>query len=148
METAIICGRFHGPPGSGNGGYCCGIVAGFIEGTASVRLRIPPPLDVKMDVRRQDDGVAMYHDDELVATGRPATVDIEIPEPPGFVAATKASARYRGFESHFYPGCFVCGPQRDHGDGLREAGDDIRENDQRNAVANALLGDLFTHPHD
>ena len=27
--------------------------------------------------------------------------------------------RYRGFDSHFYPGCFVCGPEREHGDGLR-----------------------------
>jgi len=118
-ETAIIGGRFHGPAGSGNGGYCCGIVAGFIEGTASVRLRIPPPLDVNMDVRRQDDGVAVFHNDALVATGQPASIDIEIPEPPDFATATAASARYRGFESHFYPGCFVCGPQRGHGDGLR-----------------------------
>lgn len=118
-ETVIIGGRFHGPPGSGNGGYCCGIVAGLIEGTAKVRLRIPPPLDVAMDVRRQDEGVALFHNDVLVASGQPTSLDIEIPEPPDFATAVAASARYRGFDSHFYPGCFVCGPERDHGDGLR-----------------------------
>jgi len=61
----------------------------------------------------------LFHKDELVATGSPASVDIEIPQPPDFNAASAASARYRGFESHFYPGCFVCGPERGHGDGLR-----------------------------
>lgn len=118
-ETAIIGGRFHGPPGSGNGGYCCGIVAAFIDGAATVRLRIPPPLDEPMEVHQQGDAVSMFHGDELVASGRPVNVDIEIPEPPGFDTAVAASARYRGFESHFYPGCFVCGPEREHGDGLR-----------------------------
>jgi len=118
-QTVMIDGRFHGPSGSGNGGYCCGIVAGFIEGAASVRLRIPPPLDVPMEIRRQENSVAMMHGGELVAIGRPANVDIEAPSPPDYETAKKASARYRGFESHFYPGCFVCGPERRHGDGLR-----------------------------
>ena len=117
-QTVIIGGRFHGPPGSGNGGYCCGVVAGFIDGAASVRLRIPPPLDVPMEIHRQENTVTMTHNDELVAIGRPASVDIEVPPPPDHEMAKKASARYRGFESHFYPGCFVCGPERQHGDGL------------------------------
>jgi hypothetical protein len=118
-ETAIIGGRFHGPPGSGNGGYCCGIVAAFIDGAATVRLRIPPPLDEPMEVRQQGGVVSVFHNDEWVASGRAANVDIEIPKPPDFDAAVAASVRYRGFESHFYPGCFVCGPEREHGDGLR-----------------------------
>lgn len=72
-----------------------------------------------MEVRKTETGVELFHNDELVASAWPATVDIEIPEPPEFAAAQAASRRYRGFDSHFYPGCFVCGPQRDHGDGLR-----------------------------
>lgn len=118
-DSVIIEQRFHGPPGSGNGGYSCGSVARFIEGTAAVRLRIPPPLDAPLTVRKSDAGVALFHADELVATGRPATVDIEIPTPPDYASAEAASKRYRGFESHYYPGCFVCGPEREHGDGLR-----------------------------
>ena len=82
-------------------------------------MRIPPPLDTPMEVRRTDTGVELFHKNEMVASGRPATVEIEIPEPPDFAGAQAASRRYRGFESHYYPGCFVCGPDREQGDGLR-----------------------------
>ncbi len=123
IHPVIIDKRFHGPPASGNGGYSCAMVGRFIDGPAAVRLRIPPPLDTPLEVRRRDGQVELYHrsetGDELVASGRPATLDLDIPEPPGFARAQAASARYRGFVAHFYPGCFVCGPQREPGDGLR-----------------------------
>lgn len=115
----IIDQRFHGPSGSGNGGYSCGLLAQFIDGPASVRLHIPPPLDQPLDVQREASTVQLFCKGELVATGKPATLDIRVPEPPDFVTAGNASARYRGHEAHFYPSCFVCGPQREPGDGLR-----------------------------
>jgi len=118
-KSITINRRFHGPPCSGNGGYSCGLVGRFIKGPAAVRLRIPPPLDAAMEVRKTDAGVELFHHDEMVASGRPATVDIDIPEPPDFAGAQAATRRYRGFDSHFYPGCFVCGPDREPGDGLR-----------------------------
>lgn len=111
--------RFHGPSASGNGGYSCGLVGSFIDGPAAVRLRIPPPLDAEMTVRRKGEDVELFHLGELVATGRPVTLDLDIPQPPDFAGAQAASRRYRGFDSHFYPSCFVCGPERAHGDGLR-----------------------------
>lgn len=118
-EQVTIGSRFHGPPDSGNGGYCCGVVATFIEGPARVRLLVPPPLDAPMEVRREGDRVGLFHHDRQIAAGWQCAVDIDVPEPPGYAEAAQASARYRGFESHFYPGCFVCGPKREHGDGLR-----------------------------
>jgi len=118
-KQVVINKRFHGPPGSGNGGYSCGKVGGVIDGPAVVRLCIPPPLDVPMTVRKSANSIDLFLSDELVASGKPATVDVEIPEPPDFAAAALASKSYRGFESHYYPGCFVCGPERQHGDGLR-----------------------------
>jgi hypothetical protein len=39
-----VARRFCGPPDSGNGGYVCGFIAGFVEGAAEVTLRLPPPL--------------------------------------------------------------------------------------------------------
>ena len=124
-ESFVIDRRFHGPPDSGNGGYSCGMLGKHIEGSAVVRLRIPPPLNAEMEIRKTDDGVALYHNDKLVASARAATVDIDIPPAPDFAAAEAASLRYRGFEDHFYPGCFVCGPQREHGDGLRVFAGDV-----------------------
>jgi len=122
-NRVIIDRRFRGPPASGNGGYSCAMLSRFIDGPAAVRLNIPPPLDTPLEVRRGNDGAELvYHgaDGEVtVASARPATVDIPVPEAPGFDAAVAASRRYRGFVNHWFPGCFVCGPHRDEDDGLR-----------------------------
>jgi len=118
-QTVIINRRFQGPPSSGNGGYSCAMIGRFIDGPAAVRLRIPPPLDTPLEVRTKDGRVELYSRDELVATGRSATVELDIPRPPDFRGAQAASGRFRGFINHFYPGCFVCGPEREQGDGLR-----------------------------
>ena len=118
-KSAYIDRRFHGPPGSGNGGYSCAMVGKLIDGPATVRLRIPPPLDTPMELRQDNGLVELYCGDELVASGRPAKIELDVPDPPAFASAQKASGRFRGFVSHFYPGCFVCGPEREHGDGLR-----------------------------
>jgi len=118
-QTVFIHRRFHGPPDSGNGGYSCALIGKLIAGPAAVRLRIPPPLDTPLEVRKKDGQLELYSKDELVASGRPTALDIDVPEAPGFEQAQAASARYRGFKSHFYPGCFVCGTERKHGDGLR-----------------------------
>lgn len=118
-QLIVIKQRFRGPPGSGNGGYSCAMIGRYIDGPAAVRLHTPPPLDATMDVRENGGQVELYHKDELVASGRPTQVEFDVPKPPGFAQAQSASDRYRGFVSHFYPGCFVCGPEREHGDGLR-----------------------------
>ncbi|MDH4019617.1 MAG: hypothetical protein OEU84_08445 [Xanthomonadales bacterium] len=118
-RSVFIDRRFHGPPNSGNGGYSCAMIGKLIDGPAAVRLRIPPPLDAAMELRQSDGLVELFCGDELVASGHATNVDIDIPTPPDFSGAQAASARYRGFVSHFYPGCFVCGPEREHGDGLR-----------------------------
>lgn len=95
----------------------------FIDGPAAVRLNIPPPLDTPLEVREKAGGVELVYDngEDVVTVGSasPATVDLDVPEAPGFEAARAASERYRGFVNHWFPGCFVCGPKRDHGDGLR-----------------------------
>lgn len=118
-ETIVVGSRFCGPPNSGNGGYVCGRVAAFIEGPAVVRLRVPTPLDVALPVRRTRDGVLLMNGDTVVAEGRSTEVEIEVPSPPTLTEAREASRRYRGFAAHWFPRCFVCGPERAEGDGLR-----------------------------
>ena len=119
-RSVRIEARFHGSPNSGNGGYVCGLVAAEHGGPCDVRLRLPPPLDKPLQVLRRDDGVTLLRDgDAIVAEARDAAVAIDIPAAPSLYDARKASKNFTGFKTHVFPTCFVCGPQRESGDGLR-----------------------------
>ncbi len=118
-EILTIAQRFHGPPDSGNGGYVCGRLAQHVDAPAvAVRLRIPPPLDTALTVGLEDGRARLMQGEEKVAEAWPIDLDIEPPTPPEFGEVLAASEQYRGFESHWYPSCFVCGPKRQPGDGL------------------------------
>jgi hypothetical protein len=122
METPIVIeGRFNGPEGSGNGGYTCGLVAARVDSAAvEVTLRRPPPLDRPLTVRREDDGVVVLDGDDVVAEGRAGeTVDADVPAAVSREEAERAAAGFTGFTRHHFPTCFVCGPARAAGDGLR-----------------------------
>jgi hypothetical protein len=119
VEELVIDPRFNGPAGSANGGYTCGHVAELLGGAAEVTLRLPPPLGRPLRVERGDDLVRVFDGERVVAEAVPAEVELEIPEPPVYEEAEQASARYPGFEEHAFPTCFVCGPERAPGDGLR-----------------------------
>jgi hypothetical protein len=58
-------------------------------------------------------------DGVLVADAAPVDVDGEPIEPVPFARAQAVSATYPGFVSHPFPTCFVCGPEREPGDGMR-----------------------------
>ena len=119
-ETMLIAPRFHGPPNSANGGYACGLIASAVGGPAECTLRAPPPLGVALEIQRDDSGkVTIRHGDLVIADGKPAVLDLEVPEAVDFDTARSASRSYLGFQHHPYPGCFVCGPERAEGDGLR-----------------------------
>jgi hypothetical protein len=113
----IVPGRYNGPPGSANGGYMCGLVAGVLGGVAEVTLRLPPPLDRELEVVREDGRVEIRDGEEIVAEAEEAALDVEVPAAVSVEEAAEASRRYAGFLHHAYNTCFVCGPARD--DGLR-----------------------------
>ena len=46
-------------------------------------------------------------------------VTVEPPPFPGYDAARAAEQRYRGLRDHPFPTCYVCGPGRDDGLGLK-----------------------------
>ena len=94
--------------------------AAFIEGTAEVTLRKPPPLATEMQVVAEAGGaVGLYDGELLIATARETDVAVTPPVRPGFEEAQAASSRTFAPETHKLPMCYVCGPDRAHGDGLR-----------------------------
>lgn len=121
MASALrIDPRFRGPPASGNGGYVAGLLARELGGFGcTVTLRAPPPLAVDLRVERTPAGVTLYAGDLLIADAVPGSADLAVPAPPTFPLAADAELRFSGFRNHVFPGCFVCGPDRAVGDGLR-----------------------------
>ncbi len=119
VGTITIARRFRGPANSGNGGYVSGRLAAYVDGAARVRLLVPPPLDVPLEVRRTQDSVALLHNERPIAEAWPASLDIDVPPSPGIERALAASRHYVGFQSHRFSTCFVCGTDREPGDALR-----------------------------
>lgn len=120
MDASIVIDeRFRGPPESGNGGYSCARVAAGIEGPCEVTLRAPPPLDTPLRIEEHDGGRRMFDGATLIAEAAPASVTVEVPDAISLEHAERASVRYPWRGRHPYPTCFVCGPRREEGDGLR-----------------------------
>ena len=142
LARVTIAARFCGPPGSGNGGYVAGLLAGFASGDAvDVRLRLPLPLDVALDVAAAaDGGVELYAGAALLATAAPCELELEVPAPPTLAEAGAAALGYPGTRRHVFPGCFVCGPARAPGDGLRVFTGLVRDGEHR-TVAGAWQPD-------
>jgi hypothetical protein len=120
----IIEARYNGPKDSGNGGWTAGLVAaelGITDGTV-VTLRFPPPLATPMSVRREDSAIRVYAPDGTLVADAAAT-DVEpvadLAPPVSFKEALAAAPSYSGLVEHPFPTCFVCGPDRTEGDGLR-----------------------------
>jgi hypothetical protein len=119
-QTIVIEERFHGPPGSGNGGYTCGVLASFVNQPAQVTLRRPPPLDRPLSVVRRGRQAELFDGNQLVAEAERTELEpLDLPDPPTLGEAERAAAAYPGFRRHTFPTCFVCGPERSPGDGLR-----------------------------
>jgi hypothetical protein len=120
VTTLTINSRFKGPPDSGNGGYVCGLIATTLRADLKVRLLSPPPLETVLELEPAGAGAW-----ELASATGPvarATADrlaLDVPAPPRYVQAVWASQHYPGFREHPFPECFVCGPHRRRGDGLR-----------------------------
>ena len=117
-ETVTLPARFNGPPSSANGGYASGVVAGLLGGPAEATLRLPPPLDTPLEVRRDGDAVSLHHAGRVVAEARPVgALDIEPPVRPSVIEAAAAGRGFAGRDPQLHPlhTCYVCGPLRADG---------------------------------
>lgn len=115
-QSIIIDARFCGPPASGNGGYCSGVLARLLQGAARVTLRKPVPLGRPLAIERRPSGsVRMLDGASIIADAEPHELALETPPPPTLAQAQAAAAEYPGLRAHAFPTCFVCGPQNTEG---------------------------------
>jgi len=112
-EQIVIDRRYCGPPKSGNGGYVGGLLAGYVEGTAEITLRLPPPIDTPLDIVRSGVGAKLMSGDKLVAEAQPIEIEVDVPPAPSWdeavAAAKRGMAERRDLQ---YNSCFVCGLDR------------------------------------
>jgi hypothetical protein len=123
MRTSItIDERYCGPPGTGNGGYVCGRLATLIDApVAEVTLRRPVPIGSPLSTEGTDDrAISLKDGDGPIATAKPfADLSLDPPVVPSYREAVRAMLGCVGLSFHGLPRCFVCGPERTPGDGLR-----------------------------
>lgn len=124
MAAIIVAPRFNGPPDSGNGGYSAGVIAQAIGESVRVRLVQPIPIDSPLEISSNAGGGWDVHatrpsERTLIATATPHIPIVDVPAAPSWVEALGASKHFSGFAQHSFPHCFVCGPRRHEGDGLR-----------------------------
>ena len=115
----VIERRFCGPPASGNGGYCAGLLAERISGAVEVTLRVPPPLEQTLQLEHDAENARLLSGEQVIAEARGTSLVLDVPPAPSFEAAEACVSRFAGWNRHVFPTCFVCGPQRAAGDGLR-----------------------------
>ncbi|WP_112242684.1 hypothetical protein [Kribbella monticola] len=127
-EVVRIAPRFRGPAQSGNGGFVAGAVGTALAAVAAdgtvprVRLMVPPPLRLDLDLTVDANTARLTNGDSVVAEGltvdAASLADAAI-DPVGPDEARAAEASYRGLSNHPFPGCFVCGPENTEGLRLR-----------------------------
>lgn len=132
-DTLRIARRFNGPHDSGNGGYSAGLAAQFLPhaDTVEATLRAPIPLDQTLRAHATADGLDIMTDDAatriLVMSLKPTQLETPPIRSPGFAAARVAARSFRDPDDHVLPHCFVCGPNRAVGDGLRIFADWLKD---------------------
>jgi hypothetical protein len=115
----VLPHRFRGPLTSANGGYAAGRLAAFVDAPeVEVTLRLPPPLDRPLAVRREDGSVLLRDGDAVIAEARSASVDAEPPAAVSFAEAEDAAMRHVRVGEEVFSECFTCGIREEH-DGLQ-----------------------------
>lgn len=130
MRELIVPSRFRGPASSGNGGWTAGALAALVDHgvpadhaarwpTLGVSLRKPPPLDTPLAVTEDGGTTLASLGDEVVARAELLDEAPRAVDPVPAEEARAAESSYPGLRRHPFPTCFVCGTEREEGDGLR-----------------------------
>jgi hypothetical protein len=153
LDTVTIESRFNGPAQSANGGWTGGLLARRFyssQGSSldlgdqapfpsvSVSLRAPPPLDVPLQIYRNEDASLTLRDGERdLAHAQLEPFELSLPKTPSLTSANNASAvgfrRGLNRASWPYAKCFACGVSRS--DGLCITPSPVGEPDSGDVVA-------------
>jgi hypothetical protein len=118
MATLTFDRRYRGPLTSANGGYASGSLAAHVASpVVEVTLRLPPPLDRTLEVRREGERTLLVDESALVAEAVPGLLDVDAPAPLSVAEAESGAARSATTWPDVFRECFVCGVRPDH-DGL------------------------------
>ena len=102
--SLVIAPRFCGPPDSGNGGYVCGLIAGYLDGPAEVTLRRPPPLETPLAVECDDHGSARVLDGQTLIAEATRSPGGPVPQLPDPVLGPAGQLRRRKISAADTPG--------------------------------------------
>jgi len=111
--------RYEGIPGVSIGGYVAGLAAKDLGPSVAVTLTRAVPPGSTVTLERSESQVLLRVDGQLAATAVPSQLETTAPGSVAPEAAERAADSYLGFDHHFFPNCFTCGPDRSPGDGLR-----------------------------
>jgi hypothetical protein len=112
--------RFVGPDGVANGGYLAGLLLRELGGPVEVTLLRPTPLDHPLELRAPAAGrVELADAGGVLVRAVRAAPGIDAPAPVDFDRVLAASYDAPAQRHTPFPRCFVCGPERGAGDGLR-----------------------------
>lgn len=122
LEHVTIDQQFCGPPDSGNGGYCGGLLGRYFDGPFTIRLALPIPLNTSLNIAEDNesaDTIYLQHDEQVVTSASIAPdFELIVPPCPSLADTEAAEKRYKGFLKHPFPTCFVCGPDRQRDDAM------------------------------
>ncbi|MBM9499067.1 hypothetical protein JWG44_02210 [Leptospira sp. 201903071] len=137
FESIEINEKYCGPPMSGNGGYIAGITANQIQNEAAViKIKAPGPLNESLYYSRDpiSKGIKLLSKEtNLVIAEAKEDSDffMDFPElnSSTLEGIQNPEEEYLGFQKHPFPTCFVCGPKRNHEDGMRIFSAKIKDQD-------------------
>jgi hypothetical protein len=90
-----------------------------LGGGAEVTLRKPIPIEQAMEIYVHGEAAELKRGGELIAEGKSAQWACPRHHRASLGEAEEAAAKSPAFKNHPFPTCFVCGPDRAPGDGLR-----------------------------
>jgi len=113
VSAVTIYRRYRGPLDSANGGYAAGILGSRLGRSAEVTLRLPPPLERPLAVRRDGERLLLEDEGRVVAEAVPGDPALVPPQPPTHVEAEVAAAGFGAWGPPAFAECFVCGGRDD-----------------------------------